>query len=172
MEQISIKRTSQYLDYFIDPNFQGVNILFVLSFEDSAQGTSHKQCFLSTTKIKDYNVVIDGQNFFDLPVKNDLRTYDNMRKLATGQRDDYTTGCLLDQNYIKEYYKMKAIDLSKQQALDADLEAIEQQCNNFTGNLTSEGNSDIQMFFIIEEAKETKLDFSNGTVKCCEFIFH
>ena len=55
----------------------------------------------------------DGQNFFDQPIRNKLITYDNVQKLATGQGDDYTTGCLLDYNFFKNYYKMIAIDLSK-----------------------------------------------------------
>ena len=75
--------------------------------------------------------------------------------------DDYTTGCLLDYPYFKDHYKMIAIDLSKQQALDADPRAIQQI--NFTANLDRAGNT--TMFFIIEEAKETVLDFSQGTVK-------
>ena len=76
----------------------------------------------------------DGKNFFDQPVKSYMRTYDNIRKIATGQRDDYTTGCLLDYNYLNEHYKMTAIDLSKQHALDADPEAIKQI--NFTRYLS------------------------------------
>ena len=75
----------------------------------------------------------NGQSFFDKPVKNDLRTYDNIRKIATGQGDDYITDFLLDYNYFNKYYKMIAIDLSKQQALDVYLKAIQQI--NFTGNL-------------------------------------
>ena len=71
-------------------------------------------------EIKDYKVVIDGQNLFDEPVKNNLIPYDNIRKTGTGQGDDYATGCLLDYNYFNNYYKMIAIDLNKQQALDAD----------------------------------------------------
>ena len=103
----------------------------------------------------------DGKNFFDQPVKNDKVTYENIRKIATGQGDDYTTGCLLDYIYFKNYYKMIAVDLSKQQALDADPKAIQQI--NFTANLDRAGNT--TMFFIIEEAKETVLEFSQGTVK-------
>ena len=64
--------------------------------------------------------MIDGRNFFDQPIKDDLKTYDNIRKIATGQDDDYTTGCLLDHLYLEKYYKSVAIDLSKQQKLDAD----------------------------------------------------
>ena len=91
----------------------------------------------------------DRQSFFDQPVKNDLRTYDNIKKIASDYGDDYTTGCLLDYPYLKEYYKMIAIDLSKQQTLDANPKAIQQF--NFTGNL----DRDATMFFNIEEAKET-----------------
>ena len=95
----------------------------------------------------------DGQNFFDQPVRIDLTTYDNIRKIETGQGDDYTTGYLLDYNYSEKYCKMTAIDLSKQQALDSDPKATQQI--NFTGNL--ENNAVI--FLFIEEAKETVLDF-------------
>ena len=105
--------------------------------------------------------MIDGRNFFDEPVKANLRTYDNFSKIATGQGDDYTTGCLLDYPYFKNYYKMVATDLSKQQKLDADPKAIKQI--NFTGNLKRSGHT--TMFFIIKEAKETVLDKSQGAVK-------
>ena len=74
------------------------------------------------------------KNLFDQPVKNDLRTQENIRNIATGQEDDYTTGCLLDYYYyFKNYYNVIAIDLSKQQALNADPKAIQQI--NFTANL-------------------------------------
>ena len=92
--------------------------------------------------------------------KNDLRTY-NICKIATGQGDDYTTGSVLDYPNFTKYYKLIAIDLSKQQKLDADPKAIQQI--NFTGNLTRADGA--RMYFIIEEAKETVLDFSKGTVK-------
>ena len=91
--------------------------------------------------------------------KNNLITYDNIRKISTSQGDDYTAGCLLDYSYFKNYYKRIAIDLSIQQALDADPKAIQQI--NFTGNLESQS----AIFFITEEAKETVLDFSQETVK-------
>ena len=77
--------------------------------------------------------MIDGKNVFDQPVKNAERTYGNIRKTATGQRDGYTTSCLLDYVYFNNYYKMIAIYLTKQQALDADLTAVQQI--NFTANL-------------------------------------
>ena len=102
-----------------------------------------------TAIVEDYNVMIDGSNFFDQPIKNDINTYENIQKITIGQGDDYTTGCLLDYNYFKKHYKVIAIDLSKQQALDADPKAIQQV--NFTGNLS--GNNNTLIFFIIEEAK-------------------
>ena len=94
--------------------------------------------------------------FFDQPINSDLQTYENIRRIATGQGDDYTTGCLLDYSYFKENYKMIAIDLSKQQALDADPRAIQEI--NFMANLDRVGNT--TMFFIIEETKEIVLEFS------------
>ena len=105
--------------------------------------------------------MIDEKNCFDQPVKNDKITYENIRKVATGQGDDYTTGCLLDYTYLKKYYKMIATDWSKQQALDADPKAIQQI--NFTANLDSGGNT--RFYFILEEAKETSFGFSHRTVK-------
>ena len=82
-------------------------------------------------------------------------------KITVGQGDDYTTGYLLDYTYFKKYYKMVAIDLSKQQVLDADPKAIQQI--SFTTNLDRAGNT--RFYFILEEAKETVFEFSEGTVK-------
>ena len=105
--------------------------------------------------------MIDGKNFFDQPINSDLKTYENIRRIATGHGDDNTTGCLLDYSYFKENYRMIATDLSKQQALDADPRAIPQI--NFTANLDRAERA--TMFFIIEQAEETVLDFSQGIVK-------
>ena len=148
-------------NHFVEPNFQGVNRFFILAFENDTQRTSHSGCYLPNVEIKDYNIMINGENFFDQPIKNNKVTYENIRKIATGQGDDYTTGCLLDYSYFKDTYKVIAVDLSKQQALDADPTAIQQI--NFTANLDRAGNT--RIYFIFEEAKETILDFSQGTVK-------
>ena len=99
--------------------------------------------------------------FFEQPIKNDLIIYSNIRKITTGQDDDYTTGCLQNYTFLKNCYKMIAIDLSKQQALDADPKAIQQL--RFIANLNQAGNT--TMFFIIEEAKESILNFWQETVK-------
>ena len=149
------------LNHLVEPSFQGVNRLFILAFENDNHRTSDERYYLPTVEIKDYNIVINGENFFDQPIKNNKIAYDNIRKIATGQGDDYTTGCLLDYPYFANTYKMIAVDLSKQQALDADPRAIQQI--NFTANLDRAGNT--RVYFILEEAKETILDFSQGTVK-------
>ena len=77
--------------------------------------------------------MINGKNIFDQPVKNVLVTYENIQEIATGQGDDYTTGCLLDFNYFRNFYKIITIDLIKQKALDADPKVILQI--SFTSNL-------------------------------------
>ena len=145
----------------VEPNFQGVNRLFVLEFENHTQRTSHSGYYLPNVEIKDCNIMTNVENFFDRPIKNNKGTYENIRKIATGQGEDYTTGCLLDYPYFKDTYKMIAIDLSKQQALGADPRA--NQRINFTANLDRAGNT--RIYFILEEAKETILDFSQETVK-------
>ena len=104
--------------------------------------------------------MIDGKNVFDQPINSELKAYENIRKIATGKGDDYTTGCLLDYSHFEKNYKMIAIDLSEQQVLD-DSRTIKEI--NFTANLDIAGNTTI--FFITEEAKETVLNFSQGTVK-------
>ena len=136
---------------------QGVNRLFVNEKDREA----HTEYFLPKVEIKYCNIMVGGTKLFDQPIINDLKIYDNFRKIASGQEDDYAAGCLLDYPYFKEHYKLIGIDLSKQQALDINPKAI--QLINFTGNLEREVH--IFMFFNIEEAKETVLDFSQGTVK-------
>ena len=149
------------LNHLVEPSFKGVNRLFVLAFENDDDRTSDDQYYLPTIEIKDYNIMINGENFFDQPVKNNKVTYENIKKIATGQGDDCATVSLLDYSYFADTYKMIAVDLSKQQSLDADPRAIQQI--NFTANLDRAGNT--RVYFILEEAKETILDFSQGTVK-------
>ena len=149
------------LNHLVEPSSQGVNRLFVLAFENDEDRTSHNNYYLPNVEIKDYNIMINGENFFDQSIKNNKVTYENIRKIATGHGDDYTTGCLLHYSYFVDTYKTIAINLSKQQALDADPRAIQQI--NFTANLDRAGNT--RVYFILEEAKETILDFSQGTVK-------
>ena len=103
--------------------------------------------------------MIDSRNFFDQPINSMNKTQENIRKTATGKGDDYTTGCLLDYPYFKENYIMIAIALCRPNELDP--RAIQQI--NITANLDRAGNTTI--FFIIQEAKETIFEFSEGTVK-------
>ena len=102
--KVSTERQNQYLDFLIDPSFHGVNRLSVL-FEIEDDRKVNTQYYLPKVEIKDYNVMIDGENVFDQAVQSYTRTYDNIQKIATGQRDDYTTGCLLNYNYFKKHYK-------------------------------------------------------------------
>ena len=96
--------------------------------------------------------MINGENLFDQPIKDNKVTYENIRKIATGQGDNCTSGCLLDYPYFKDSYKMTPVDLSKQHELDADPRDIQQI--NFTANLEEDNT---RIYFILEEAKETIL---------------
>ena len=112
----------RYLNHLVNSSFQGVNRFFVLSFENEDDRISHSPYYLPEVEIKDYNVIIDGKNFFDQPINSHLKTYKNIRKIATTKGDDYMTGCLLDYSYFEENYKMIAINLSKQQVFMRILE--------------------------------------------------
>ena len=110
----------------LDASFQGVRRLFVLVFDNTENGAkkvernSHTKYFLPRVNITNYNVLIDGRNFYDQPINDRIKQYDKIRKIATGQGDDYATGCLLEYQYFKDHYNLIAIDLSKQKELDAD----------------------------------------------------
>ena len=102
--------------------------------------------------------MVDERNFLDQPVKNSGRSFDNIRKIRNGRRDNFTTACLLHYPYFEKHQKMIAIDLGKQQELHDDLEAID-----FTKKLDKIGNT--KMFLILEEAKKTVIEFLQGTVR-------
>ena len=148
------------LNHLVEPSFQGVYRLFVLAFENEDQKTRTSDYYLPNVEIKNYNIMIKGENFFDQLIKDNKVTYENIRKIATGQRGDYPNGCLLDYPYFKDSYKIIAVDLGKQQALDTDPRAIQQI--NFTENLEEDNT---RIYFILEEGKETILNFAQGTVK-------
>ena len=95
------------------------NYLFLLTAD------SHRGYFLTRVKTENYNIKIDGRNFYDQPINDSIKQYDEIRKISTGQGDDYTTGCLLDFAYFEKNYRLIAVDLSKQKALDADSRAIQ-----------------------------------------------
>ena len=109
--------------------------------------------------ITNYNVLTDGRNFYDQPINDQIKKYDEIRKVATGKGDDYKTGCLLDCQYLKNHYQLIAVALSRQKELDADLRAIQQI--EFYGMLKT--NS--QACTVLETSKETVLEFYKGTAK-------
>ena len=78
--------------------------LFVLLFENQKDRKVYTEYNLPKLEIKEYNVLIDQKNFFNVPVKSSMKTYDNIRKIATGQGNDCTTACFRDYNYFKNYY--------------------------------------------------------------------
>ena len=124
-----------------------------------ATENSYNKYFLPKLKIDNYNIEIDGRNFYDQPINNSFKQYHEIKKISIGQGDDCTTGCLLDFAYFKEKYRLIAADLSKQKALDADSRAIQQII--FTGKVSA----DVIIYYIFEKSKETILEFSKGTTK-------
>ena len=115
--------------------------------------------FFQERKRENYNIEIDGSNFYDQPINDSIKQCDEIRKISTGQGDDYTTGCLLDFSYFEKNYRLIAVDLSEQKVLDADSRAIQQII--FTGK-TSQASV---IYYIYEKSKETILEFSNETTK-------
>ena len=124
----------------LDSSYQGVKRLFVLAYDNTTDDNqvsdnSFKKYFLPSAKIENYNIEIDGRNFYDQPINDSIKQYDEIRKISTGQGDDYTTGCLLDFSYFEKNYRLITADLSKQKALDAESRAIQQII--FTGKTKS-----------------------------------
>ena len=142
----------------LDSSFQGIKRLFVLAYDDTedenhVSGNSFKKYFLQKVKIENCNIKIDRKNFYDQPVNDSIKQYDEVRKVSTGQGDDYTTGCLLD--FEKNYWFIAA-DLSKQKALDADWRAIQQII--FTGKIkVLVAIARVIIYYILEQSKETML---------------
>ena len=121
---------NNYLNYLTDPTFTKVIRLFVLSFENENDRTSFSQHYVTNVQIKDFNVLIDGKSFFDIPKKNNEEAYKQI--IEMGRNNDHTTGNLLDYEYFSKHYKLIAIDLSKQFELEnSDLK----QQINFVGSL-------------------------------------
>ena len=153
----------------LDSSYQGVKRLFVLAYDNTAGNNqvsvdSYKKYFLPRVKIENYNIEIDGRNFYDQPINDSIKQYDEIRKISTGQGDDYTTGCLLDFAYFEKNYRLIAADLSKQKALDADSRAIQQII--FTGKIKSTvANTRVIIYYILEQSREKMLEFAKGTTK-------
>ena len=138
--------------------------LFVLPYRDRGAANrviaeSHRRYFLPRVKIENCNIEIDARNAFDQLINDLIKQYGKVRKISTEQGDDHTTGCLLDFAYCKNNYRLIPADLSKQKHLDADSRAIQQII--FTGK----ANAGAMIYYILEQSKETILQFSKGTTK-------
>ena len=109
--------------------------------------------------MKYQGLLLKNRNFYDQPINDSIRKFDEIRKIATRKGDNYATGCLFDYNYFKKNYQLIAVDLSKQRELDADPRAIQQI--EFIGMLKTRSN----VFTILQKSKETILEFYKGTAK-------
>ena len=131
MVKINDANAERHIRDRLDASYQGVKRLFVLAYNSTAGNNqvsidSFKKYFLLRVKIENYNTEIDGRNFYDQPINDSINQYDEVRKVSTGQGDDYTTGSLLNFAYFEKKYRLMAADLIKQKALDADSRAIQQ----------------------------------------------
>ena len=130
---------------------------------DEAGIKDNKRYFLPRGEIKNYNVLIDGRNFYDQPINDIAKQYDEVRKVSMGYGDDYITGYLLDYAYFKDNFKLIAVDSSKQKNLDVDPRAIQQIV--FQGVVGGANNTKIRLYTILEKSREAILEFSKGTTK-------
>ena len=140
----------------LDPSFQGVNRLFVMVYlrgGNNPDRNSQRKYYLPRSNLNKY-VIIDGRNFYDNPIENDIEKYRELKKVIIGKGEDYTTGSLLDYDYFKKHYKLIAVDLSKQKELDADPRAIQQI--EFKYMLEGNNNNNSTMYWLLEKSKETK----------------
>ena len=161
---IAAANTKKYIRERLDASYQGVKILFVLAYDNTDGNNqvsvdSFKKYILPRGKIEDYNIEIYERNFYGQPINDLIKQYDEVKKVSIGKVDDYTTGCLLDFAYFKNNYRLIAADLSKKKALDADLRAIQQII------FTEVANARVIIYYILEQSKETILQFSNETTK-------
>ena len=155
--QMTTEAINNNLNILIDPTFTNVNRLFVLAYQNADDRQSFSQFYLPRVMVKDFNVIIDKLAFFDLPIKTEEEAYEKMIDVI--RNNEYTTGNLLDYDYFKKYYKLIAIDLSKQQVLQENEDLIQQI--NFIGKLEEAAN----VFIIIEKTENTILEFSQNLAK-------
>ena len=134
-------------------------LTILINGDNKVERNSHRKYFLPRVDITNYNVLTDARNFYDQPISDQIKKYDEIRKIATGKGDDFTTGCLLDYQYFKNHYQLIAVDLSKQKELNADPRAIQQI--EFYEMLKT--NS--QVCTVLEKSKETVLEVYKGTAK-------
>ena len=167
--EITNANTKRNIRELLDSSYQGVKRLFVLAYNNTEGNNqvsvdSFKKYFLPRVEIETYNIEIDGRNFYDQSINDSIKQYDEVRKVSTGPGEDYTTGCLLDYAYFKDNYRLITADLNKQKALDADSRAIQQIM--FTGKIkATAANTRVIIYYILEQSRETTLQFSKGTAK-------
>ena len=154
--QMTTEASNCNLNILIDPAFTNVNRLFVLAYQNADDRQSYSQFYLPNVMVKDYNVIIDKLAFFDLPIKTEEEAYEEIIDIS--RNNEFTTGNLLDYDYFKKYYKLIAIDLSKQKILQENEDLIQQI--NFIGKLEEAAN----VFIIIEKKENTILEFSQNYV--------
>ena len=142
---MSTEPINNNLNILVDPTFINVNRLFVLAYPTTDNRQSYYEFYLPNVMVKDYNVTIDKLAFFDLERIRDI-----------SRSNEYTTGNLLDYDYFKKYYKLIAIDLSKQPVLQENEDLIQEI--NFIGRLDEAAN----VFIIIEKKENTILEFSQN----------
>ena len=147
---------TNHINYLIHPAFTKVNRLFVLSFENEEDRTSFSKYYVPKVEIKDFNVLIDGKSFFDVPVKNKEEAYEKIMSIS--KNNDYTTGNLLDYEYFSEHCKLITTDLDKQ--IELENLNLKQQINSI-GKFEDDRAT---MFFIIEKFEETPFEFSQNSV--------
>ena len=159
---MSVQSNNNNINYLIDPTFTNINRLFVLSYERIEEDNikkgyrdSFSHYYVPKVQIKDFNVLIDGKRFFDLPMKNEEEAYEKIIDMS--DNNDYTTGNFLDFGYYKENQKLIATDLSKQTKIK-DL-----QQTDFIDKI-EEQNNRVTMFFIIEKSEETTFEFLQNSV--------
>ena len=150
---MSTEAINNNVNILIDPTFTNVNRLFVLAYQTADDRKSFSQFYLPRVMIKDYNVIIDKLAFFDLPIKTEEEAYEKIIDIS--RNNEYKTGNLLDYDYFKNYYKLIAIDLSKQQVLQENEDLIQQI--NFIGRLEQ-----ASVFIIIEKKENAILEFSQN----------
>ena len=163
---MTIQPQNNNLNYLFDPTFTNINILFVLSFSrnnNTDNRDSFSDYYVPNVEIKDFNVLIDGKSFFDLPVKNEEEAYEKIIEMSNN--NDYTTGNLLDFGYFQKKKKktLIAVDLSKQTKLK------DPQQTNFIGKLENQDHG-ATMFLIIEKSEETTLNFSQDFVTIIQIM--
>ena len=152
--QMTTEAINNNLNILIDPTFTNVNRLFVLAYQTADDRQSFSQFCSTKIMVKDFNVIIDKLAFFDLPIKTEEEVYEKIIDIS--RNNEYTTGNLLDYDYFEKYYKLIAIDLSKQQVLQENEDLIQQI--NFIGRLKEAAN----VFIIIEKKENTILEFSQN----------